>query len=108
MNVYKDFVVLHNMTLDPRDVKLFVDWLKCCEKNSAAYLIGEAMEAAMNNYVAGSMGFTHSKNIHEDIYYYNEECDNLEFEGVCRVTNKLCDKCKTIWNEAEQEGTEND
>ena len=52
MNVYKDFVIVHNMTLDPRDVKLFVDWLLACEKNSTAYKIGEAMQAAMDNYMS--------------------------------------------------------
>lgn len=52
MNVYKDFVIVHNMTLDPRDVKLFVDWLLACEKESQAYKIGEAMQAAMDNYMS--------------------------------------------------------
>ena len=52
MNVYKDFVIVHNMTLDPRDVKLFVDWLLACEKDSQAYKIGEAMQAAMDNYMS--------------------------------------------------------
>lgn len=51
MNVYKDFVIVHNMTLDPRDVKLFVDWLLACEKESQAYKIGEAMQAAVDNYI---------------------------------------------------------
>ena len=51
MNVYKDFVIVHNMTLDPRDVKLFVDWLLACEKDTTAYKIGEAMQAAMDNYM---------------------------------------------------------
>lgn len=52
MNVYKDFIVLHNITLDPRDVKLFVDWLLSCEPESQAYKIGEAMQAAIDNYVS--------------------------------------------------------
>ena len=52
MNVYKDFVILHNMQLDPRDVKLFVDWLLACEKDTQAYKIGEAMQAAMDNYMS--------------------------------------------------------
>jgi hypothetical protein len=51
MNTYKDFVVLNNMILDPRDVHLFVDWLLACEKDSTAYKIGEAMQAAMDNYM---------------------------------------------------------
>lgn len=51
MNVYKDFVVLHDMTLDPRDVHLFADWLLSCEPESQAYKIGEAMQAAINNYL---------------------------------------------------------
>lgn len=50
MNVYKDFVILHNMSLDPRDVKLYVDWLLSCEKDSQAFKIGEAMRAAIDNY----------------------------------------------------------
>ena len=53
MNVYKDFIVLHNMTLDPRDVKLFVDWLLSCDPESQAYKIGEAMQAAIDNYMSG-------------------------------------------------------
>lgn len=52
MNIYKDFVILHNIQLDPRDVKLFVDWLLSCEPDSQAYKIGEAMQAAMDNYMS--------------------------------------------------------
>lgn len=55
MNVYKDFIVLHNVTLDPRDVKLFVDWLLSCEADSQAYKIGEAMQAAIDNYVSDAI-----------------------------------------------------
>lgn len=55
MNVYKDFVIVHNMTLDPRDVKLFVDWLLACEKDTQAYKIGEAMQAAMDNYMSDAI-----------------------------------------------------
>lgn len=55
MNVYKDLVILHNITLDPRDAKLFVDWLLSCEQDSQAYKIGEAMQAAIDNYVAGTI-----------------------------------------------------
>lgn len=52
MNIYRDFVIVHNIQLDPRDVKLFVDWLLACEKqNSQAYKIGEAMQAAIDNYM---------------------------------------------------------
>lgn len=50
MNVYKDFIMLHNIQLDPREVKLFVDWLLSCEANTQAYKIGEAMKAAVDNY----------------------------------------------------------
>lgn len=50
MNAYKDFVILHDMMLDPRAVKLFVDWLLACEKESQAYKIGEAMLAAIDKY----------------------------------------------------------
>ena len=53
MNVYKDFVILHNMALDPRDVKLFVDWLLACENDTQARKIGEAMQAAIDNYCTG-------------------------------------------------------
>ena len=53
MNTYKDFVILHNMTLDPRDVKLYVAWLLSCEKDSQAYKIGEAMLAAIDNFING-------------------------------------------------------
>jgi hypothetical protein len=52
MNTYKDFVVLNNMLLDPRDVHLFVDWLLACEKDSQAHKIGEAMQAAIDNYMS--------------------------------------------------------
>lgn len=51
MNVYKDFVIVHNMTLDPRDTKLFIDWLLSCDTDSQAYKIGEAMQEAVNNYL---------------------------------------------------------
>ena len=50
MNVYKDFVIVHNMTLDPRDTKLFINWLLSCDTDSQAYKIGEAMQEAVNNY----------------------------------------------------------
>lgn len=73
MNVYKDFIILHNMTLDPRDVKLYVDWLLSCDVDSQAYKIGEAMQAAIDNY-----------------------CDNLNYEGDCRITNALCTHCKEV------------
>lgn len=73
MNIYKDFVIVHNMTLDPRDVKLFVDWLLACEKESLAYKVGEAMQAAVENY-----------------------CDNYNFEGDYRITNTLCTHCKGV------------
>ena len=76
MNIYKAFVIVHNMTLDPRDVKLFVDWLLACEKDSTAYKIGEAMQAAVENY-----------------------CDNLNFEGNCCITNALCTHCKEVKND---------
>lgn len=54
MNTYKDFVILHGITLDPRGVKLYVDWLLACVSDSEAYKIGEAMQAAIDNYVAVS------------------------------------------------------
>lgn len=53
MNVYKNFIVLHNIQLDPREVKLFVEWLLSCEKDSQAYKIGEAMQVAIDNYCTG-------------------------------------------------------
>ena len=52
MNIYRDFVIVHNIQLDPRDVKLFVDWLLSCEPESQSYKIGEAMQEAVNNYCA--------------------------------------------------------
>ena len=58
MNTYKDFVILHGITLDPRGVRLYVDWLLSCEPDSEAYKIGQAMQAAIDNY-----------------------CDNLSKEG---------------------------
>ena len=51
MNVYKDFVAVHNMKLDPRDVKMFVDWLLATDKDSQSYKIGEAMQTAIDNYI---------------------------------------------------------
>ena len=52
MNVYKDFVIVHNMQLDPRDTKLFIDWLLSCDPDTQAHKIGEAMQEAVNNYCA--------------------------------------------------------
>lgn len=71
MNTYKEFVNAHGITLDPRGVKLYVDWLLACENDTQARKIGEAMQAAIDNY-----------------------CDNLNFEGECRITNALCTHCK--------------
>lgn len=51
MNVYKDFVAVHNMKADPRDIKIFVDWLLATDKDSQAYKIGEAMQTAIDNYI---------------------------------------------------------
>ena len=93
MNIYRDFVVLHNMMLDPWDAKLFVDWLKCCEKNSAAYLIGEAMQAAIDNYLEKMAVDLNNK------YGIKNYCDNLNFEGDCRITNALCTHCKEEEND---------
>lgn len=90
MNVYKDFIVLHDMTLDPRDVKLFVDWLLSCEPESQAYKIGEAMQAAIDNYVD-----TFKINVNNK-YGITNYCDNLNFEGDCRITNALCNHCKEV------------
>lgn len=90
MNVYKDFVIVHNMTLDPRDVKLFVDWLLACEKDSTAYKIGEAMQAAIDNYVDTFKIDVNNK------YGITNYCDNLNFEGDCRITNALCTRCKEV------------
>ena len=100
MNVYKDFVIVHNMTLDPRDVKLFVDWLLACEKDTTAYKIGEAMQAAIDNYATEYL--TMSK---------TAKCPNLNFEGECRITNTMCDNCISLGRlleDDEQEGAEND
>ena len=91
MNVYKDFVIVHNMTLDPRDVNLFVDWLLACEKESQAYKIGEAMQVAIDNYTES---LTMSK---------TAKCPNLNFEGECRVTNAMCDSCATLGRLLEDE-----
>lgn len=90
MNIYKDFVIVHNMTLDPRDVKLFVDWLLSCEPDSQAYKIGEAMQAAIDNYVD-----TFKIDVN-NIYGITNYCDNLNFEGDCRITNALCIHCKEV------------
>lgn len=90
MNVYKDFIVLHDMTLDPRDVKLFVDWLLACEKDSTAYKIGEAMQAAIDNYLEKIAVDINNK------YGIKNYCDNLNYEGDCRITNALCTRCKEV------------
>ena len=90
MNVYKDFVIVHNMTLDPRDVKLFLDWLLACEKDTQAYKIGEAMQAATDNYVD-----TYKIDVNNK-YGITNYCDNLNFEGDCRITNALCTHCKEV------------
>lgn len=91
MNTYKDFVVLNNMILDPRDVHLFVDWLLACEKESQAYKIGEAMQAAIDNYTEN---ITMSKTV---------KCPNLNFEGECRITNAMCDSCLSLGRLLEDE-----
>lgn len=88
MNVYKDFIVLHNMTLDPRDVRLYVDWLLSCETDSQAYKIGEAMQAAIYNYLEEIVVDVNNK------YSIKNYCDYLNFEGECSVTNALCTHCK--------------
>ena len=88
MNVYKDFIVLHDMTLDPRDVKLYVDWLLSCDSESQAYKIGEAMQAAIDNYLEKIAVDLNNK------YGIKNYCDNLNFEGDCRITNALCTHCK--------------
>lgn len=90
MNIYKDFVILHNIQLDPRDVKLFVDWLLSCEPDSQAYKIGEAMQAAIDNYVDTFKIDVNNK------YGITNYCDNLNYEGECRITNAMCDNCKTL------------
>ena len=64
MNTYKDFVVLNNIALDPRDVHLFVDWLLSCAPDTQAYKIGEAMQAAVDNYI--------------DTYKIDEEQEGVE------------------------------
>ncbi|MBO7695089.1 MAG: hypothetical protein J6T10_20915 [Methanobrevibacter sp.] len=51
MNVYKDFVAVHNMKADPRDIKIFVDWLLASDPDTQAYKIGEAMQTAIDNYI---------------------------------------------------------
>ena len=51
MNVYKDFVAVHNMKADPRDIKIFVDWLLATDPGTQAHNIGEAMQTAMDNYI---------------------------------------------------------
>lgn len=93
MNVYKDFIVLHDMTLDTRDVKLFVDWLLSCEPESQAYKIGEAMQAAIDNYLEKITVDINNK------YGIKNYCDNLNFEGDCRITNALCTHCKEVEND---------
>ena len=90
MNVYKDFVILHDMTLDPRDVKLFVDCLLSCEADSQAYKIGEAMQAAIDNYVD-----TYKIDVNNK-YGITNYCDNLNFEGDCSITNALCTHCNEV------------
>lgn len=73
MNTYKEFINAHGITLDPRGVQIYVDWLLACENDTQARKIGEAMQAAIDNY-----------------------CDNLNFEGECRITNALCTHCKEV------------
>ena len=51
MNVYKDFVAVHNMKLDPREAKIFVDWLLATDPDTQAHKIGEAMQTAIDNYI---------------------------------------------------------
>ena len=50
MNTYKEFVNAHCITLDPRGVQMYVDWLLACENDTQARKIGEAMQAAIDNY----------------------------------------------------------
>lgn len=50
MNTYKEFVNVHGIILDPRGVKMYIDWLLACEDDTQAHKIGEAMQAAVDNY----------------------------------------------------------
>ena len=105
MNTYKDFVVLNNIALDPRDVHLFVDWLLSCAPDTQAYKIGEAMQAAVDNYID-----TYKIDVNNK-YGIANYCDNLNFEGECRITNAICDNCISLGRlleDDEQEGAEND
>ena len=69
MNTYKDFVNVHGITLDPRGVKMYIDWLLACDKDTQAYKIGEAMQAAVDNY--------NDSVVHND-YNYNGEYEYIE------------------------------
>ena len=69
MNTYKDFVNVHGITLDPRGVKMYIDWLLACEDDSQAHKIGEAMQAAVDNF--------NDSVVHTD-YNYNGEYEYIE------------------------------
>lgn len=77
MNVYKDFVIVHHMTLDPRDTKLFIDWLLSCDTDLQAYKIGEAMQEAVNNYCAEIvLNNAGVETIRHNTFICNEEVEN--------------------------------
>lgn len=88
MNTYKEFINAHGITLDPRGVQIYVDWLLACENDTQARKIGEAMQAAIDNYVDTFKIDVNNK------YGITNYCDNLNFEGECRITNALCTHCK--------------
>ena len=69
MNTYKDFVNVHGITLDPRGVKMYIDWLLACDKDTQAYKIGEAMKAAVDNY---------NDSVEHNDYNYNGEYEYIE------------------------------
>mgnify|MGYP003287248946 CR=1 FL=1 len=53
-NTYKDFVIVHNIRLDPREVNLFLSWLKTSEDIQVKKIV-EAMETAIDNYIEGNV-----------------------------------------------------
>lgn len=78
MNTYKDFVNVHGITLDPRGVKMYIDWLLACENDTQARKIGEAMQAAIDNYLEEIKVDINNK------YGVKNYCDNLNYEGEAK------------------------